>query len=160
MKLKEVLQATVFPDTQLAAVWLCDLRLPLRARRIYWSMPEAKSRRTSSRSTMLRSPVNWLKVARRAVPSAPLSPRADAASRPSPRRPSRRKSWRTRTTRPADLTPTFRPPLCSCLLSSKPKALLLHQSVSLPRHHRSVHASVSSHSITNIPASQVQLYPL
>lgn len=156
MKLKEVLQATVFPDTQFAAVWLCDLCLPLRARRIYWSMPEAKSRRTSSRSTMPRSPVNWLKVARWAVPSA-LSPRADAALRPSRRRPSRRRSWRTRTTRRADLTPTFRPPLCSCLLSSKPKALLLHQSVSLPRHHCSVHASVSSHSITNIPASQAQL---
>lgn len=106
----------------------------LRVRQTYWSTPGAKSKRISSRSTMLRSPVTWVKAAQWAAPPA-QSPRADAASRPFPRRPPGRRSSLMRTTKDpqscsgALLAPTSRPLLCSCLLSSKPKALCLYPGI-------------------------------
>ncbi len=101
---------------------------PLRVRQTYWSTPGVKSRRISSRSTTLHSPVTWVKADQRAALPA-QSPRADAASRPFLRRPPGRRSLLMRTSKDpqscsgALLAPTFRPLLCSCLLSSKPKAL-------------------------------------
>lgn len=132
----------------------------LRVRQTYWSTPGVKSRRTWSRSTTLRSPVTWLKADQRAARRA-QSPRADAASRPFLRRPPPRRSSPTRTTKDpqscsgALLAPISRPLLCSCLLSSKPKAL----SFTALWHHRSTHThtSVFPHSIVYIPVSQAQL---
>lgn len=75
-------------------------------------MPGLKSRRTSSRSTMLPSPLIWVKEGQWAVRPVPQSPEADAVWRSSQKRPRRRRSWQTRTARAQLLTCslTFPPP--------------------------------------------------
>lgn len=119
---------------------------PLRVRRTYWSMQGAKSRRISSRSTTLHSPATWVKVDQWAAPLAP-SPSADAVWTPFLRKPLGRRSSLMRTTEDtqscagAPVAPTFRPLLCSCLLSSKPKALCFYIGIS------ALHTAVLSHSI-------------
>lgn len=108
----------------LPLLWPCDLSFappPPRARQTYWNMPEVKSRRTSSRSTMLHSPVTWVKVEQRVAPLA-QSLRADAALRPFLKRPLLRRSLLMRTTKDpqcccagALLVPASWPLACFCL---------------------------------------------